>query len=123
VVNNIAFIAQIVENVLSDGPLFEVAVIHHNRCGTGALADDSFRRGYARRIGVEEASLLEHAVLEPAVTARHDVGLLCATPAISPRVAVSGHVYDVTTGLVQTICRSPVEDSGSPSARRHKRTS
>jgi carbonic anhydrase len=102
-INDIAFIAQIAENVLPDGSLFEVAVIHHNQCGTGALADDTFRQGYARRIGAEEGTLLEHAVLDPAATVTHDVELIRAAPAISSRVTVSGHVYDVTTGRVQTI--------------------
>jgi carbonic anhydrase len=103
VIDDVAFIAQIAENVLPDGALFEVSVIHHNQCGTGALADDTFRRGYARRIGAEEKSLLKRAVLDPAVTVTYDVELLRAARAIPSRVTVSGHVYDVTTGLVQTI--------------------
>src|ERR687891_526575 len=41
VINDVAFIAQIAENVLPDGPLFEVAVIHHNQCGAVALTDDT----------------------------------------------------------------------------------
>jgi carbonic anhydrase len=53
-INDVAFIGQLAENVLPDGPLFEVAVIHHTQCGTGALADDTFRRRYAERIGAEE---------------------------------------------------------------------
>jgi carbonic anhydrase len=103
VINDIAFIGQLAENVLPDSALFEVAVIHHNQCGTGALADETFRHSYALRIGAEEESLLQHAVLDPAATITHDVKLLRGAPAISSRVTVSGHVYDVTTGLVQTI--------------------
>jgi carbonic anhydrase len=103
VINDVAFISQITENVLLDGPLFEVAVIHHTQCGAGALADATFRRRYADRIGADEAGLRDHAVLDPAATVRIDVERLCSSPAISPRVAVSGHVYDVLTGLVRTI--------------------
>jgi carbonic anhydrase len=103
VINDIAFIGQLAENVLPDGPLFEVAVIHHTQCGTGALADDTFRRTYAERIGADESTLREHAVLDPVATVAHDVALLRTAPAISPRVTVSGHVYDVVTGLVETI--------------------
>ena len=103
VINDVAFIGQIAENVLPDGPLFEVAVIHHTQCGTAALADAAFRRSYAQRIDAEEGSLLKHAVLDPAATVTDDVEQLRAAPAISSRVTVSGHVYDVTTGLVQTI--------------------
>src|ERR1700722_10853235 len=103
VINDVAFIGQLAENVLPDGSLFEVAVIHHTQCGTGALVDDTFRRRYAERIGAEESTLREHAVLYPAATVSRDFERLRSAPAISPRVAVSGHVYDVVTGLVQTV--------------------
>jgi len=114
VINDVAFIGQLAENILPDGPLFEVAVIHHNQCGTGALADDTFRRRYAERIGVEESTLRERAVLDPAVTVARDVGRLRSAPAISERVTVSGHVYDVVTGLVETV----VPAGGEPDERR-----
>jgi carbonic anhydrase len=103
VINDVAFIGQLGESLVPDGPLFEVAVIHHTQCGTGALADDAFRRRYAERIGAEESELLEHAVLEPAATVTRDVSRLRSAPAISSRISVSGHVYDVVTGVVQTI--------------------
>ena len=103
VINDVAFISQLAENVLPDGPLFEVAVIHHTQCGTGALADDTFRRRYAERIGAEESTLREHAVLEPAATVTGDVERLRSAPAVAPGVSVSGHVYDVVTGLVETV--------------------
>src|SRR5271165_7069190 len=102
-INDVAFIGQVAENMLPDGPLFEVAVIQHTQCGTGALADDAFRRRYAERIGVEESTLREHAILDPAATVTRDVERLRSAPAIARRVTVSGHVYDVVTGLVQTV--------------------
>jgi carbonic anhydrase len=103
VINDLAFIGQLTETALPDGPLFEVAVIHHTQCGTGALADDAFRHRYAKRIAAEESTLREHAVLDPAATVTRDVERLRSAPAISPRVRVSGHVYDVVTGLVETV--------------------
>jgi carbonic anhydrase len=106
VINDVAFISQIAESVLPTGPLFEVAVIHHTQCGAGAFADDAFRRRYAERIGVEEAPLREHAVVDPAVTVTRDVERLRSAPAVSPRITVSGRVYDVVTGLVETIVPS-----------------
>ncbi len=102
-INDVAFIGQLADNVLPDGPLFEVAVIHHTQCGTGALADETFRRRYAQRIGAEESALYERAVLDPAATVARDVERLRSAPAISARVTVSGHVYDVVTGLVETV--------------------
>jgi carbonic anhydrase len=103
VIDDVAFIAQIAENVLPEGPLFEVAVIHHTQCGAGALADGTFRRSYAGRIGADEAELRDRAVLDPAATVTTDVERLRLASAIPRRVTFSGHVYDVLTGLVQTI--------------------
>ena len=103
VINDVAFIGQMTESVMRDGPLFEVAVIHHTQCGTGALADDSFRRRYAERIGAEQESLRDHAVLDPAATVAIDAQRLRSAPQVSPRIAVSGHVYDVMSGLVETV--------------------
>ena len=103
VINDVAFVGQLAENVLPGGPLFEVAVIHHTQCGTGALADDAFRRRYAQRIGAAESTLREHAILAPATTVTSDVERLRSAPAISPRVTVSGHVYDFVSGLVGTV--------------------
>jgi carbonic anhydrase len=103
VINDVAYIGQITESVIPDGPLFEVAVIHHTQCGSAALADDTFRARYAERIGVEESTLREHAVLDPAATVTRDVERLRSARAVSERVAVSGHVYDVVTGLVETV--------------------
>jgi carbonic anhydrase len=114
VINDVAYIGQITESIVPDGPLFEVAVIHHTQCGSGALADDTFRRRYAERIGVEESTLRERAVLDPAATVARDVGRLRSAPAISERVTVSGHVYDVVTGLVETV----VPAGGDPGERR-----
>src|SRR3954470_20367109 len=103
VINDIAFIAQLAGNLRPDGPLFDVAVIHHTQCGSGALADDGFRRAYAERIGADESTLRDHAVLDPEATVTRDVDRLQAARAIAPRVTVSGHVYDVVSGLVRTI--------------------
>jgi carbonic anhydrase len=103
VINDVAFIAQLAENLRPDGPLFEVAVIHHTQCGTAALADDTFRRAYAQRIHADESTLRDHAVLDPAATVTHDVQRLRAADAIPPRVTVSGHVYNVVNGLMHTI--------------------
>lgn len=106
VINDIAFIGQLAESFIPEGPLFEVAVIHHTQCGSAALSDDGFRRGYAERIGADESDLRGHAVLDPTVTVVSDVEQLRFADAVSPRIAVSGHVYDVVTGLIETIVHS-----------------
>jgi carbonic anhydrase len=117
VINDVAFIGQLAETALPDGPLFEVAVIHHTQCGTGALADDTFRRRYAKRIATEESTLRDHAVLNPAATVSRDVARLRSALAIPSRVVFSGHVYDVLTGLVRTILpAAPAEETSMPNS-------
>jgi carbonic anhydrase len=103
VIEQVAFIAQIAEAAIPEGPLFEVAVVHHNQCGAGALADETFRGRYAERIGAEQSSLADRAVIDPEQTVRSDLELLRSSPAIPARTAVSAHVYDVTTGHLRTI--------------------
>jgi carbonic anhydrase len=105
VIRDVAFTGQLAERARPEGPLFEVAVVHHSQCGTRALADDNFRNRYAERIGADADSLLDVAVLDPEATVRADVERLRAACSVSERIAISGHVYDVATGLVRTVLR------------------
>lgn len=103
VIETVAFVGQLAEAAMPEGPLFEVAVIHHTQCGSCALADHDFRRRYAERIGADESELLELAVLDPAASVVTDAARLRFAQSVSPRIAVSGHVYDLATGLVETV--------------------
>jgi carbonic anhydrase len=82
--------------------LFEVAVIHHTQCGTGFLADPGFRQRAADATGLSEEALEASAVADPHATVRADVERLLTAPALSPKVSVSGHVYDIAAGRVST---------------------
>jgi carbonic anhydrase len=110
-IDTIAFVGQLAAKVVPEGPLFEVAIIHHTECGAAALADDDFRRAYAERIGADEATLDEYAILDPAATVAADVGRLRLSEAIGERITVSGHVYDVATGLVETVAPAAADGS------------
>lgn len=103
VIKDVAYISYLVETKAPDGPWFEVAVIHHTDCGAGFLADDTFRHGFAARTGYDEEALAAEPVIDPAETVRSDVERLLSAPQVSPRITVSGHVYDVRTGLVSTV--------------------
>ena len=83
--------------------LFEVAIIHHTQCGTGFLADPGFRHKAAEATGVSEETLEGSAVPDPHVTVKADVERLLASPLLSPKVSVSGHMYDIATGRVTTV--------------------
>jgi len=106
VIDDIAYLAflagQLFGGQLADGRLFEVAVIHHTQCGTGFLADPGFRHQAAEATGLPEAALEASAVADPHAAVKADVDRLLASPLLSPKVSVSGHVYDIATGRVTT---------------------
>ena len=106
VIDDLAFLAFLAEQLfgdqLADGALFEVAVIHHTQCGTSLLADPGFRHQAAEATGLSEAALEASAVADPHITVKADVERLLTSPLLSPKVSVSGHVYDITTGRVTT---------------------
>ena len=104
VIREVAFIATLTETLFGDeAPPFEVAVIHHTACGSGFLADPEFRHNFAARIHADEDDLADEAVTDPSVTVRIDVDKLAASSLLPAHWSVSGHVYDVETGLVSTV--------------------
>jgi len=107
VIDDIAYLAFLAEQLFGDqvaaDRLFEVAVVHHTQCGTGFLADPSFRHQAAEATGLAEAALEASAVADPQATVRADVDRLLISPSLSPKVSVSGHVYDIATGRVTTV--------------------
>ena len=106
VIDDIAFFAFLIDQLSgaqgAADTLFEVAVIHHTQCGTGFLADPGFRQLTAAATGLPEAALEASAVADPHTTVKADVERLLASPLLSPRVSVSGHVYDIASGRVTT---------------------
>ena len=112
VIQDLAYIGYLVESKAPEGPYFEAAIIHHTDCGSGMLADESLRHGFAQRTGYDEGALAELPVLDPAATVHADVERVRSDPRISTRITVSGHVYDVDTGLITTMVE-PVSRTGS----------
>ena len=106
VTEDIAYLAFLAEQLfagqIAADRLFEVAVIHHTQCGTSLLGDPGFRHQAAAATGQSEAALEAAAVVDPHVTVKADVERLLTSPLISPKVSVSGHVYDIATGRVTT---------------------
>jgi carbonic anhydrase len=107
VIDDVAFLAYLAGQLFGGGQgaddrLFEVAVVHHTQCGTSFLADPGFRHRYAEATGLSEAALEASAVTDPDTTVKADVERLRTSPLLSPKVSVSGHVYDIATGLLTT---------------------
>ena len=103
-VEDLSYITYLSEKVFKpEGDLFEVMVIHHTKCGTSFLGDPDFRAGYVAHVHGDDGALAAEAVTDPEQTVRHDVELLRAAATISPKASVSGHVYDVDTGVLTTV--------------------
>ena len=118
VIDDLAYLAFLAEQLAGGerDTLFEVAVVHHTQCGTGFLADPAFRHQAAEATGLSEATLEASAVADPYLTVQADVERLLASPLLSPKVSVSGHVYDIATGRVSTTvpARYPVSPGAIP---------
>ena len=106
VIDDISYHAFLAEQLFGDqiaaDSLFEVAIDHHTQCGTSLLADPGFRHQAAEATGRSEADLEASMVADPHTTVKADVERLLASPSLSPKVSVSGHVYDIDTGRVTT---------------------
>jgi carbonic anhydrase len=106
VIDDIAYLGFLAEQLFGDqatDDLFEVAVVHHTQCGTGFLADPSYRHRAAEATGLPETELEAAAVADPRTTVRADVERLLGARSLSPKVSVSGHVYDIATGRLTTV--------------------
>lgn len=103
-IREVAFVGHLQAMMFGDdAPTFEVAVLHHTNCGTGFLADPTFRDGFAERTGLAAAQLEAEAVVDPHATVLADVAKLRGSSLLPANAVVSGHVYDLDTGVVTTV--------------------
>ncbi|GAA1915858.1 carbonic anhydrase [Streptantibioticus ferralitis] len=106
VIKDLAWICHLHENKTPDADWFEVAVVHHTDCGSGLLADEQLRHGYAARGGYDEQTAAAMAVLDPATTVHEDVERLRTAPELAAsidKITVGGYAYDLNTGLITTV--------------------
>jgi carbonic anhydrase len=82
------------------GPGWEFLVLHHTDCGITRLEGQP--ELLSDFFATDQAHLAEHAVGDPAAAVARDVAVLRADTRL-PGVRVSGLVYDIATGLVETV--------------------
>jgi carbonic anhydrase len=118
VLQSLAYINYLVKHLFEAEVPMEVAVVHHTECGSRFLAEDAFRQGWAEIVGGDDAVLAAKAVVDPEQTVRSDVELVRsgAAAGVPPYYTVSGHVYDVETGLVTTVVPAEPMHGGTASA-------
>jgi carbonic anhydrase len=83
------------------GDEYHLIVLQHTDCGIKRLADTPDL--LADYFGIDKERLPAKAVTDPRAAVAIDVAALRATPALPGEWLVSGLVYDVATGLVETV--------------------
>ena len=94
-------IGQVAETVPGGGGEFNIVVLHHTDCGITRLNDDpDLLGGYFQ---VPESEVNRKAILNPRESVQVDVAELRKVDALPAGWLLSGLVYDVHTGLVETV--------------------
>ena len=94
-------IGQVAKQAPGGGGEFHLIVLQHTDCGITRLAGDPDR--LAHYFQIPEGDLKTKAVTDPRAAVAVDVALLRTIPALPGPWLLSGLVYDVATGLVETI--------------------
>jgi carbonic anhydrase len=94
-------IGEVAREIPGGGGEFHIIVLQHTDCGITRLAGDPDK--LAHYFQVQEGEVKAKAVTDPRTAVALDVALLRAVPALPGQWLVSGLVYDVATGLVETV--------------------
>ena len=94
-------IGQVAKQAPGGGGEFHLIVLQHTDCGITRLAGDPDK--LAHYFQIQEGELKTKAITDPRAAVAADVALLRTIPALPAEWLVSGLVYDVATGLVETV--------------------
>jgi len=83
------------------GPGFNLIVLQHTDCGITRLGGHPDL--LATTFGIDEADLPAKAVSDPRAAVAVDVAAIKDNPFLPAEFIVSGLVYDVATGLIETV--------------------
>ena len=83
------------------GPGWNVVLLHHTDCGITRVVDSPQLLG--KYLGVHADHLHEHGLTDPRRSVTVDVAALRASQALPGGYWLSGCVYDVATGTVETV--------------------
>jgi carbonic anhydrase len=94
-------IGEVAKAIPGDGGEFHLIVLHHTDCGITRLVGDPAK--LAHYFQIPEGEVKAKEVLDPRAAVAVDVALLRTIPALPAAWLLSGLVYDVATGLIETI--------------------
>jgi carbonic anhydrase len=94
-------IGEVAGEIPGGGGEFHLIVLQHTDCGITRLArDPNLLMHYFQ---ISEGQLTAKAVTDPRAAVTADVALLRTIPALPGKWLLSGLIYDVATGLVETV--------------------
>jgi carbonic anhydrase len=112
-IDDISFMTYLAETAItSAGPLFEVAVIHHNKCGTRLLSAQAFREDLASSSGVDASALEAEAVVGPGQTVRQDVASCGRARQFRPESRFQDTYMTSTPGVTTVVPASHMLSAG-----------
>jgi carbonic anhydrase len=94
-------IGEVAGEIPGGGGEFHIIVLQHTDCGITRLVGDPAK--LAHYFQIQEGELKTKAVSDPRAAVAFDVAALRAIPALPGAWLISGLVYDVATGLVETV--------------------
>jgi carbonic anhydrase len=94
-------IGAVAGKVPGDGGELNVIVLQHTDCGITRLADESAMLG--QYFQVEERDVDSKTVLDPHAAVAGDLAILRTVPGLPQEWLLSGLVYDVATGQIETV--------------------
>jgi carbonic anhydrase len=94
-------IGEVAGQIPGGGGEFHIIVLQHTDCGITRLVGDSAM--LADYFQIQEGELRKKAVNDPIAAVTADVAALRTIPALPGEWLISGLVYNVATGLVETV--------------------
>ncbi|MDA2919190.1 carbonic anhydrase [Desulfobacterota bacterium AH_259_B03_O07] len=94
-------------------PSLALAIIQHTDCGYERLANPELQQALSRNLGVDKAEFGALANADHPETIRKDIERLHRSPLVPNELVVSGHLYNVTDGLLQEVVAPAPLQSGT----------
>jgi carbonic anhydrase len=94
-------IGEVAGAIPGGGGEFHLIVLQHTDCGITRLAKDTSMLAHYFRI--QEHEVKAKTILDPRAAVAIDIAALRAIPALPGEWLISGLVYDLATGLVETV--------------------
>jgi carbonic anhydrase len=80
-----------------------ILVVEHTRCAMASSTEDELKEKIGRSAGIDASWMTLGAIVDQESTVRADVLRVRSHPLISDDVLVGGFLYDVDTGLLDTV--------------------